>query len=90
MKHGIQLENLSKTFGRLNAVQDLNLDIAPGEFFAFLGPNAAGKTTTIKMLATRQASRVRLAFAKCLFGLTVIALTSAVFVVCWLALPALR
>lgn len=41
---------------------------------------------TIKMLATRQASRVRLAAAKCLFGLTVIALVSAVFVGSWLAL----
>ena len=49
-KHGIELEDLSKTFGTLKAVQHLNLRIAPGEFFAFLGPNAAGKTTTIKML----------------------------------------
>lgn len=49
-KHAIELEDLSKTFGSLKAVQHLNLQIAPGEFFAFLGPNAAGKTTTIKML----------------------------------------
>jgi len=35
----------------LKAVNDLTLDIEPGEFFAFLGPNAAGKTTTIKLLA---------------------------------------
>ena len=47
----IQTQNLSKDFGLLRAVDALNLDIAPGEFFAFLGPNAAGKTTTIKMLA---------------------------------------
>ena len=47
----IQTQNLSKEFGVLRAVDALNLDIAPGEFFAFLGPNAAGKTTTIKMLA---------------------------------------
>ena len=47
----IQTQNLSKEFGLLRAVDALNLDIAPGEFFAFLGPNAAGKTTTIKMLA---------------------------------------
>ncbi len=46
----IQITNLSKNFGNLRAVQDLNLDIRSGEFFAFLGPNAAGKTTTIKML----------------------------------------
>ena len=47
----IQTQNLSKEFGALRAVDALNLDVAPGEFFAFLGPNAAGKTTTIKMLA---------------------------------------
>lgn len=46
----IRTHNLSKQFGRLTAVDGLNLDIAQGEFFAFLGPNAAGKTTTIKML----------------------------------------
>lgn len=46
----IQITHLSKHFGRLKAVDDLNLDIRQGEFFAFLGPNAAGKTTTIKML----------------------------------------
>lgn len=47
----IQTHDLSKSFGRLKAVDSLNLDIPQGEFFAFLGPNAAGKTTTIKMLA---------------------------------------
>lgn len=46
----IQTQNLSKHFGKLKAVDALNLDIQQGEFFAFLGPNAAGKTTTIKML----------------------------------------
>jgi ABC-2 type transport system ATP-binding protein len=46
----IQARSLAKYFGQLRAVDGLDLDIAPGEFFAFLGPNAAGKTTTIKML----------------------------------------
>src|SRR3954466_9821413 len=46
----ISARGLTKSFGGLTAVDDLNLEIAPGEFFAFLGPNAAGKTTTIKML----------------------------------------
>jgi ABC-2 type transport system ATP-binding protein len=46
----IQTHGLSKLFGSLHAVEHLDLDIAQGEFFAFLGPNAAGKTTTIKML----------------------------------------
>jgi len=46
----IQTEHLTKQFGALTAVNDLNLRIEQGEFFAFLGPNAAGKTTTIKLL----------------------------------------
>jgi ABC-2 type transport system ATP-binding protein len=46
----IQAHDLTKTFGSLVAVDHLNLDIRAGEFFAFLGPNAAGKTTTIKLL----------------------------------------
>jgi len=47
----IRTQNLTKCFGALKAVDDLTLQIAPGELFAFLGPNAAGKTTTIKLLA---------------------------------------
>src|SRR5215471_2639924 len=46
----IRMVNLEKRYGRLVAVKNLNLHIAPGEFFGFLGPNGAGKTTTIKML----------------------------------------
>ena len=46
----IEIEQLSKTFGIVNAVQDLSLSIPKGELFGFLGPNGAGKTTTIKML----------------------------------------
>ena len=46
----IQTFQLSKECGRLKAVNGLDLDIQQGEFFCFLGPNAAGKTTTIKML----------------------------------------
>ena len=46
----IELENLVKNFGDLTAVDDLSLTVEKGEFVAVLGPNAAGKTTTIKML----------------------------------------
>ena len=46
----IELENVSKNFGPVQAVRDLTLRIPPGELFCFLGPNGAGKTTTIKML----------------------------------------
>src|SRR5215472_4919457 len=47
----IELIHLIKKFGELVAVNDLSLNIRPGEFFAMLGPNAAGKTTTLKILA---------------------------------------
>jgi ABC-2 type transport system ATP-binding protein len=46
----IELRNLVKRFGDLVAVSDISLVIPRGEFFAVLGPNAAGKTTTIKIL----------------------------------------
>src|SRR5690242_15482827 len=41
---------LTKRFGKLTAVADLDLDVAEGEILGFLGPNGAGKTTTIRML----------------------------------------
>jgi ABC-2 type transport system ATP-binding protein len=41
---------LTRRFGELTAVQDVNLSVAPGQFYGFLGPNGAGKSTTIKML----------------------------------------
>src|SRR5205823_5866589 len=47
----IDTKSLTRHFGGLVAVDGLSLEIAQGEFFAFLGPNAAGKTTTIKMLS---------------------------------------
>ena len=46
----IVLDNLSKSFGDVHAVQGLSLTIAPGTIFGFLGANGAGKTTTIRML----------------------------------------
>lgn len=46
----IELRGVTKTFGARRAVDHLDLDVAPGELFAFLGPNGAGKTTTIKMV----------------------------------------
>lgn len=47
----IELIHLVKRFGELTAVNDISLMVPRGEFFAVLGPNAAGKTTTIKILA---------------------------------------
>lgn len=46
----IRTEGLSKCYGTKYAVQDLNLEIYPGEIFGLLGPNGAGKTTTTLML----------------------------------------
>src|ERR1700690_2977291 len=46
----IEIINLVKKFGDLVAVNDVTLTIPRGEFFAVLGPNAAGKTTTLKIL----------------------------------------
>lgn len=46
----IETVNLTKKFGSLIAVDNLNLDIQAGEIFGFLGPNGAGKTTTVKLM----------------------------------------
>jgi ABC-2 type transport system ATP-binding protein len=46
----VDAENLTKRFGRVNAVNGVSLRVQPGEIVAFLGPNGAGKTSTIDML----------------------------------------
>ncbi|HUJ32902.1 MAG TPA: ABC transporter ATP-binding protein [Candidatus Acidoferrum sp.] len=46
----IATQGLTRRFGELVAVSDVNLRVVPGQFFGFLGPNGAGKSTTIKML----------------------------------------
>lgn len=46
----IRTEKLTRRFGTLLAVENMDLQVAPGQFFGFLGPNGAGKSTTIKML----------------------------------------
>jgi len=48
----ITVENLTKRFGELVAVDNISFQVAPGEIFGFLGPNGAGKTTTINVLCT--------------------------------------
>jgi ABC-2 type transport system ATP-binding protein len=47
----IELDNLLKKFGDLIAVNQVNLVVPRGEFFALLGPNAAGKTTTLRLIS---------------------------------------
>ncbi len=46
----IQTHNLTHRYGKLTAIQDVNLTVYEGEIFGFLGPNGAGKTTTIRTL----------------------------------------
>ena len=50
MPSSISIKNLTKRYGKIVAVDNLNLDIKEGEFFGFLGPNGAGKTTTINAI----------------------------------------
>ena len=46
----VEIRHLTRRFGSIVAVRDLNLTIAKGEVFGLLGPNGSGKTTTIRML----------------------------------------
>lgn len=48
--HAIEIQNLTVRFGRLTAVDHLNLEVEKGTIFGFLGENGAGKTTTIRVL----------------------------------------
>ncbi|MET1101862.1 MAG: ABC transporter ATP-binding protein [Pyrodictiaceae archaeon] len=47
----VTLDNVSKFFGKVKAVVDLNLEVRDGEFVALLGPSGCGKTTTLLMIA---------------------------------------
>ncbi|MGJ3239897.1 MAG: ABC transporter ATP-binding protein [Anaerolineae bacterium] len=51
----LDVQNLSKRFGRVQALQDINLNIKDGEFMVLLGPTAAGKTTTLRCVAGMEA-----------------------------------
>lgn len=48
--HTIQVEHLSKSFGKTIAVNDVSFNVERGKIFGLLGPNGAGKTTTIRMI----------------------------------------
>jgi ABC-2 type transport system ATP-binding protein len=48
----IKVDNLTKKFGEIVAVDNISFEVNKGEIFAFLGPNGAGKSTTIRMLTT--------------------------------------
>ena len=48
----IEIKSLTKSYGKLNAVFNMDLFIKAGDIFGFIGPNGAGKTTTMRILAT--------------------------------------
>lgn len=52
MEDVIATEKLTKRYGNIAAIEDLDLNVHAGEIFGFLGPNGAGKTTTIRVLTT--------------------------------------
>ncbi len=51
MSASVQLENVTKEFGLVVAVDDISLTIEDGEFFSLLGPSGCGKTTTLRLIA---------------------------------------
>ena len=51
MEIALQISQISKAYGSHKAVNNLSLQIAEGSFYALLGPNSAGKTTTLRMIA---------------------------------------
>jgi ABC-2 type transport system ATP-binding protein len=50
MKYSVEINNLTKRFGKVEALKDVNLQVKEGEVFAYIGPNGAGKSTTIRVL----------------------------------------
>ena len=52
MEASIQVDNLSKSYGNVQALKNINLDIKSGELFGLIGPDGAGKTTLFRLLAT--------------------------------------
>ena len=60
--HYLRLEGIRKSFGSFEALKDIDLAIARGEFVCFLGPSGCGKTTLLRIIAgleTQTAGRIR-------------------------------
>ena len=63
MNYSVDINNVTKNFGKFTALKNINLQVKEGEVFAYIGPNGAGKSTTIRVLlgilqATRGSARV--------------------------------
>jgi ABC-2 type transport system ATP-binding protein len=52
MEQALVVENLKKSYGKLEALHGISFEVAPGEIFALIGPNGAGKTTALRVVAT--------------------------------------
>src|SRR5690625_7811793 len=52
MENIIEVHDLKKNYGNIEAVKGIDFNVKMGSFFAFLGPNGAGKSTTIEMMCT--------------------------------------
>ena len=50
MENAVSVQNISKHFGKVEAVRDVSFEVRPGEIFGMLGPNGAGKTTCIRII----------------------------------------
>lgn len=52
MNNNVRVEHISKAYGKVMALQDISLDIQPGELFGLIGPDGAGKTSLFRILTT--------------------------------------
>ena len=50
VESALSLSNVTKTFGKVRAVDEISLEVPTGSIYGFIGPNGAGKTTTIRMI----------------------------------------
>ena len=50
MKYSVEINDVTKNFGKFTALKGISLQVAEGEVFAYIGPNGAGKSTTIRVL----------------------------------------
>src|SRR4028119_2381778 len=48
--HAVEIEHVTKTYGRQTAVDDLSLQVPSGSVYGFIGPNGSGKSTTLRMI----------------------------------------